>query len=98
MNANAEVVMSPRQRPFCWIKPEDLDEAACSSRNILAKRPLWPPVFLENDFALRWFADKYPDVELEENSKPIHNNRIRKIGGPFSLYGLMGNASKNVDK
>ena len=33
----------------------------------------WPkdrfdqPVFLfENDFALRWFADKYPDVELEE--------------------------------
>ena len=25
------------------------------------------PVFLfENDFALRWFADKYPDVTLEE--------------------------------
>ena len=38
-----------------------------SSRNILAKDRFDQPVFLfENDFALRWFADKYPDVELEE--------------------------------
>ena len=33
----------------------------------LAKDRFDQPVFLfENDFALRWFADKYPDVELEE--------------------------------
>ena len=50
-----------------WIKPEDLDERMSSSRNILAKDRFDQPVFLfENDFALRWFADKYPDVELEE--------------------------------
>ena len=39
-----------------------------SSRNILAKDRFDQPVFLfENDFALRWFADKYPDVKLEED-------------------------------
>ena len=37
------------------------------AENILAKDRFDQPVFLfENDFALRWFADKYPDVELEE--------------------------------
>jgi peptide chain release factor 3 len=50
-----------------WIQPEDLDERMSSSRNILAKDRFDQPVFLfENDFALRWFADKYPDVTLEE--------------------------------
>ncbi|MFR8556870.1 MAG: peptide chain release factor 3, partial [Streptococcus thermophilus] len=42
-------------------------ERMSSSRNILAKDRFDQPVFLfENDFALRWFADKYPDVTLEE--------------------------------
>ncbi|MBG9367999.1 MULTISPECIES: peptide chain release factor 3 [unclassified Streptococcus] len=65
---NAEVVMSPMgKKTVRWIKPEDLDERMSSSRNILAKDRFEQPVFLfENDFALRWFADKYPDVELEE--------------------------------
>ena len=65
---NAEVVMSPMgKKTVRWIKPEDLDERMSSSRNILAKDRFDQPVFLfENDFALRWFADKYPDVELEE--------------------------------
>ncbi len=35
-----------------------------SSRNILAKVFDQPVFLFENDFALRWFADKYPDVEL----------------------------------
>ncbi len=65
---NAEVVMTPMgKKTVRWIKPEDLDERMSSSRNILAKDRFDQPVFLfENDFALRWFADKYPDVELEE--------------------------------
>ena len=67
---NAEVVMSPMgKKTVRWIKPEDLDERMSSSRNILAKDRFDQPVFLfENDFALRWFADKYPDVELEEKN------------------------------
>ena len=66
---NAEVVMTPMgKKTVRWIQPEDLDERMSSSRNILAKDRFDQPVFLfENDFALRWFADKYPDVTLEEN-------------------------------
>ena len=57
---NAEVVMTPMgKKTVRWIKPEDLDERMSSSRNILAKDRFDQPVFLfENDFALRWFADK----------------------------------------
>ena len=57
----------PGKKTVRWIQPEDLDERMSSSRNILAKDRFDQPVFLfENDFALRWFADKYPDVTLEE--------------------------------
>ena len=65
---NAEVVMNPMgKKTVRWISPDDLDERMSSSRNILAKDRFDQPVFLfENDFALRWFADKYPDVKLEE--------------------------------
>lgn len=64
---NAEVVMSPMGNKIArWIKPEDLDERMSSSRNILAKDRFGNPLFLfENQFAMRWFADKYPEVELK---------------------------------
>lgn len=64
---NAEVVMTPMGSKIArWIKPEDLDERMSSSRNILAKDRFDQPLFLfENEFAMRWFADKYPDVELK---------------------------------
>ncbi|MDH6363629.1 peptide chain release factor 3 [Enterococcus sp. PF1-24] len=64
---NAEVVMTPMGSKIArWIKPEDLDEKMSSSRNILAKDRFDQPLFLfENQFAMRWFADKYPDVELK---------------------------------
>ena len=63
---NSEVVMTPMGSKIArWIKPEDLDERMSSSRNILAKDRFDQPLFLfENEFAMRWFADKYPDVEL----------------------------------
>lgn len=65
---NAEVVMTPMgKKTVRWIKEDELDERMSSSRNILAKDRFNNPVFLfENDFALRWFVDKYPDIALEE--------------------------------
>ena len=64
---NAEVVMTPMGNKIArWIDPEQLDERMSSSRNILAKDRFDQPLFLfENQFAMRWFADKYPDVELK---------------------------------
>ncbi|MBL1225206.1 peptide chain release factor 3 [Enterococcus sp. BWR-S5] len=64
---NSEVIMTPMGSKIArWIKPEDLDERMSSSRNILAKDRFDQPLFLfENQFAERWFADKYPDVELK---------------------------------
>ncbi len=49
-----------------WIDPKDLDEKMSSSRNILARDRFDQPLFLfENQFAMRWFSDKYPNVELK---------------------------------
>lgn len=64
---NAEVIMTPMGSKIArWIKPEDLDEHMSSSRNILAVDRFDQPLFLfENQFALRWFQDKYPDIELK---------------------------------
>ncbi|MBW1605387.1 peptide chain release factor 3 [Lactobacillus sp. Sy-1] len=63
---NSEVVMEPLgHKTARWIKPDQLDENMSSSRNILVKDTHDQPLFLfENDFAERWFHDKYPDVEL----------------------------------
>lgn len=64
---NSEVVMTPMGNKIArWINPEDLDEKMSSSRNILARDRFDQPLFLfENQFAERWFADKYPNVELK---------------------------------
>ena len=63
---NSEVVMTPMGHKIArWIDPEQLDEKMSSSRNILVKDSQDQPLFLfENEFAERWFADKYPDVKL----------------------------------
>ena len=65
---NSEIIMTPMgSKTVRWIKPEDLDEKMSSSRNILARDRFDHPLFLfENDFAMRWFKDKYPEVELME--------------------------------
>ncbi|MBO0473666.1 peptide chain release factor 3 [Enterococcus ureasiticus] len=64
---NAEVIMTPMGSKIArWIDPDDLDERMSSSRNILARDRFDQPLFLfENQFAMRWFADKYPEVELK---------------------------------
>ena len=62
----SEIVMTPMGNKIArWIRPEDLDENMSSSRNLLVRDRFDNPLFLfENQFAMRWFADKYPDVEL----------------------------------
>lgn len=64
---NSEIIMSPMGHKIArWIDVDDLDENMSSSRNILAKDRFGNPLFLfENEFAMRWFSDKYPDVELK---------------------------------
>ncbi|HLR92170.1 MAG TPA: EF-Tu/IF-2/RF-3 family GTPase, partial [Atopostipes sp.] len=63
---NSEVVMKPLGNKIArWINPDQLDENMSSSRSLLAKDRYDQPVILfESDFAIRWFSDKYPDVEL----------------------------------
>jgi len=63
---NAEVEMTPMGSKIArWIDPEDLDPNMSSSRNLLCRDRFGEPVFLfENQFAMRWFEDKYPEVKL----------------------------------
>lgn len=64
---NTEIIMEPMGTKIArWIDPKQLDEKMSSSRNILARDRFDQPLFLfENQFAMRWFADKYPEVELK---------------------------------
>ncbi|CAM2800606.1 peptide chain release factor 3 [Fructilactobacillus fructivorans] len=63
---NSDVVMEPMGHKIArWIDPDQLDEKMSSSRNILVRDQKGDPLFLfENEFAERWFKDKYPDVKL----------------------------------
>lgn len=65
---HSEIVLTPMGKKSArWIDPDQLDPKMASSRNILVKDIEDQPVFLfENDFAMRWFADKYPEVDLIE--------------------------------
>ena len=48
-----------------WVENEDINENLSSSRSLLVTDRFDNKVFLfENDFALRWFQDKNPDVKL----------------------------------
>ncbi|WEV40401.1 peptide chain release factor 3 [Lactobacillus sp. ESL0681] len=65
---NSEVEMnSIGHRIARWISPEQLDPAMSNSRNLLVKDRYDQPLFLfENQFAERFFQDKYPEVKLTE--------------------------------
>ncbi|GLB60455.1 peptide chain release factor 3 [Cytobacillus sp. NCCP-133] len=48
-----------------WVEGEDVNENLSSARSLLVKDRYDKNVFLfENDFALRWFQEKNPDVKL----------------------------------
>ena len=64
---NTEVIMERiGQKTTRWIENEDsINENMSSSRSILVKDLYDNYVFLfENDFAMNWFNDKYPEVKL----------------------------------
>ncbi|RDI47705.1 peptide chain release factor 3 [Falsibacillus pallidus] len=63
---NAEVNMeSMGSKVARWIEDEQINESLSSSRSLLVKDRFDRKLFLfENDFALRWFQDKNPDVKL----------------------------------
>ncbi len=65
---NSEVELnSLGHRVARWIDPDQLDPAMSNSRNLLVKDRYDQPLFLfENQFAERFFQDKYPDVKLTE--------------------------------
>ncbi|MCA1056676.1 peptide chain release factor 3 [Rossellomorea aquimaris] len=64
---NVDVRMEPIGSKIArWIEnEEDVKESMSSSRSMLVKDRHDNLVFLfENDFAMRWFADKHPDIKL----------------------------------
>ncbi|MEK5392229.1 peptide chain release factor 3 [Margalitia sp. FSL K6-0131] len=63
---NSEVIMeSIGSKIPRWIDESQVDESLSSSRSLLVKDRFDKPLFLfENDFALRWFQDKHPDIKL----------------------------------
>lgn len=64
---NTEVIIEHiGQKTTRWIENEELiKESMSSSRSILVKDLYDKYVFLfENDFAMRWFNDKYPEIKL----------------------------------
>lgn len=64
---NTEVIMEPiGSKQARWIENEDqVTDSMSTARSMLVKDRYDNLVFLfENDFAMRWFADKHPDIKL----------------------------------
>ncbi|WP_144461006.1 peptide chain release factor 3 [Siminovitchia fortis] len=65
---NSDVIMEPMGSKIArWIENDQIDESLSSQRSLLVKDRFDNPVFLfENDFALRWFMDKNPAIQLRD--------------------------------
>jgi peptide chain release factor 3 len=63
---NAEVIMEHMgSKVVRWIENENINDNLSSSRSLLCTDRFENKVFLfENEFALRWFQDKNPEVKL----------------------------------
>ncbi|NRG47598.1 peptide chain release factor 3 [Bacillus sp. CRN 9] len=63
---NTEVLMERQGSKIArWVDGDELNENLSSARSLLVNDRYEKKVFLfENDFALRWFQDKNPDVKL----------------------------------
>jgi peptide chain release factor 3 len=70
---NAEVIMERLGSKITrWVENEDINENLSSSRSILVNDRFGNKVFLfENEFALRWFNDKNPEIKLN-NPMDLH--------------------------
>lgn len=73
---NVDVVMEHMGSKIArWIEGNEVDERLNSSRSMLVKDRFENNVFLfENDFALRWFSEKNPDVKLFNPMGDNENN------------------------
>jgi peptide chain release factor 3 len=71
---NTEVILDHiGNKTTRWVKNESVDEKLNSQRSLLAKDRYGNYVFLfENEFAMRWFTEKNPDVELYN---PMDDNK-----------------------
>ncbi|VEF48607.1 peptide chain release factor 3 [Bacillus freudenreichii] len=65
---NSDVIMEPMGSKIArWIENNQIDESLSSQRSLLVKDRFDNPVFLfENEFALRWFTDKNPSIQLRD--------------------------------
>jgi peptide chain release factor 3 len=63
---NVEVeLQSLGERIPRWLNQDQVDESLFDERNMLVQdREGNPLVLFKNDFSLRWFKDKNPDIEL----------------------------------
>ncbi|HEY4552279.1 MAG TPA: peptide chain release factor 3, partial [Bacillaceae bacterium] len=63
---NSDVLMeSIGSKIARWIENDKIDESLSSQRSLLVKDRFDKPLFLfENEFALRWFQEKNPDIIL----------------------------------
>lgn len=64
---NVDVIMEPVGKKIArWIEnEEDIRDVMNSSRSILVEDRFGNKVFLfENEFATRWFLDKFPEIKL----------------------------------
>jgi peptide chain release factor 3 len=63
---NVDVVMEGQGSKIArWVENDEVNESLSSSRSLLVKDRYEHKVFLfENDFALRWFQEKNPNVKL----------------------------------
>lgn len=63
---NVEVLLETiGERIPRWLNPDQVDESLFDERNMLVRdREDNPVVLFKNDFSLRWFQDKHPDIEL----------------------------------
>ncbi len=63
---NAEVIMERLGSKITrWVENEEINENLSSSRSIMVNDRFGNKVFLfENEFALRWFNDKNPEIKL----------------------------------
>ena len=65
---HSDVVMEPMGSKIArWVEDDQIDESLSSQRSLLVKDRFDNPVFLfENEFALRWFTDKNPSIQLKD--------------------------------
>ncbi|WLR49280.1 peptide chain release factor 3 [Halobacillus litoralis] len=65
---NVDIELTPLgERIPRWLNEDQVDESLFDERNMLAEdREGNPLVLFKNDFSLRWFQDKNPDIELTD--------------------------------